>query len=155
MAVQRTEVANAGDDRRGRAAKPAVHPPALLVVGSVVASARASSPGSSACRSSDSESWSRGRAMRATARPSHSKRSGAEVLLAPTVEVRPISDPAPLDAAIDRLASYDWLVFTSANGVRFFIERLTDRGRDLRALGTLEARRDRSGDRGRPWPAFT
>ena len=50
---------------------------------------------------------------------------GAEVLLAPTVEVRPISDPGPLDAAIDRLASYDWLVFTSANGVRFFLERLT------------------------------
>ena len=63
---------------------------------------------------------------------------GAEVLLAPTIEVRPISDPAPLDAAIDRLASYDWLVFTSANGVRFFLERLTGRGRDLRALGHLK-----------------
>jgi uroporphyrinogen III methyltransferase / synthase len=63
---------------------------------------------------------------------------GAEVLLAPTVLVRPISDPAPLDAAIDRLASYDWLVFTSANGVRFFVDRLTARGRDLRALGHLK-----------------
>ena len=63
---------------------------------------------------------------------------GAEVLLAPTVGVRPISDPAPLDAAIDRLASFDWLVFTSANGVRFFLDRLTARGRDLRALGNLK-----------------
>ena len=52
--------------------------------------------------------------------------------------MRPISDPGPLDAAIDRLASYDWLVFTSANGVRFFLERLTARGRDLRALGHLK-----------------
>ena len=33
----------------------------------------------------------------------------------------PITDPAPLDAAIDRLDDYDWLVFTSANGVRFFL----------------------------------
>jgi uroporphyrinogen III methyltransferase/synthase len=63
---------------------------------------------------------------------------GAEVLLAPTVGVRAISDPGPLDAAIDRLASFDWLVFTSANGVRFFVERLKARGRDLRVLGSLK-----------------
>ncbi len=63
---------------------------------------------------------------------------GAEVLLAPAVLVRAISDPAPLDAAIDRLSSYQWLVFTSANGVRYFVERLTARGRDLRALGHLK-----------------
>ena len=60
---------------------------------------------------------------------------GAEVLLAPMVEVRPISDPAPLDAAIGRVDQFDWLVFTSANGVRFFLERLEHLGRDLRALG--------------------
>ena len=63
---------------------------------------------------------------------------GAEVLLAPTVEIRPLESPAPLDAAIDRLGEYDWLVFTSANGVRFFVERLAERGRDLRALGHLK-----------------
>ena len=33
---------------------------------------------------------------------------------------------------------YDWLVFTSANGVRFFVRRLEERGRDLRALGRLK-----------------
>jgi uroporphyrinogen III methyltransferase/synthase len=63
---------------------------------------------------------------------------GAEPLLAPTVEIRPIASPGPLDAAIDRIAGYDWLVFTSANGVRFFIERLAKRGRDLRTLGHLK-----------------
>jgi uroporphyrinogen III methyltransferase / synthase len=52
--------------------------------------------------------------------------------------VRPTSDRAPLDAAIDRLANYDWLVFTSANGVRFFMQRLLERGRDVRALGHLK-----------------
>jgi uroporphyrinogen III methyltransferase/synthase len=63
---------------------------------------------------------------------------GAEVLLAPTVEIRPIADPGPLDSAIERLAEFDWLVFTSANGVRHFIDRLGVRGRDLRVLGHLK-----------------
>src|SRR5262249_31937851 len=63
---------------------------------------------------------------------------GAEVLLAPTVEVRPITDTRPLDSAMDRLEAYDWLVFTSANGVRFFVDRLDALGRDLRALGQLK-----------------
>ena len=35
------------------------------------------------------------------------------------------------------LADYDWLVFTSSNGVRFFVQRLEELGRDLRALGSL------------------
>jgi uroporphyrinogen III methyltransferase/synthase len=62
---------------------------------------------------------------------------GAEVILAPAVEVRPIADPGPLDDAIDHLGDYDWLVFTSSSGVRFFIQRLDERGRDLRALGHI------------------
>jgi uroporphyrinogen III methyltransferase/synthase len=66
------------------------------------------------------------------------ERLGAEVLLAPTVEVTPLAEPAPLDEALDRLADYDWLVFTSVNGVRFFMRRLEERGRDLRALGHLK-----------------
>jgi uroporphyrinogen III methyltransferase/synthase len=63
---------------------------------------------------------------------------GAEVLLSPPVVIRPITNNAPLDAAIDLLGEYDWLVFTSANGVRFFIDRLEQRGGDLRSLGHLK-----------------
>ena len=63
---------------------------------------------------------------------------GAEVLLAPTVEIRPIDDMGPLDAAIDRLSEYDWLVFTSLNGVRSFFDRLFERGKDLRTLGGVK-----------------
>jgi uroporphyrinogen III methyltransferase/synthase len=59
---------------------------------------------------------------------------GAEVLLAPVIEIRPPADPAPLDQAIARLDTYDWLIFTSVNGVRSFVERLDRSGRDLRAL---------------------
>ena len=63
---------------------------------------------------------------------------GAEVLVAPMVRILPLTDFGPLDQAIDHLAEYDWLVFTSSNGVRFFLERLLARGRDMRALGRIE-----------------
>ena len=58
---------------------------------------------------------------------------GAEVLEFPTISIRPPADFAPLDAAIARLREYDWLIFTSANGVRFFAERLKAPPKDLRA----------------------
>ena len=59
---------------------------------------------------------------------------GAEVLLLPVIEIREPSDPKPLDAAIAALASYDWLIFTSANGVRYFMDRLDHSPHDLRSL---------------------
>jgi uroporphyrinogen III methyltransferase/synthase len=59
---------------------------------------------------------------------------GAEVIEFPTIEIRPAEDYRPLDAALARLASYDWLIFTSANGVKFFMERLELRGRDPRSF---------------------
>lgn len=60
---------------------------------------------------------------------------GGRVIRMPTIEIGPPSDWTPLDRAIEELESYDWLVFTSRNGVRFFFERLVSRGRDARALG--------------------
>jgi uroporphyrinogen III methyltransferase/synthase len=59
---------------------------------------------------------------------------GADVAELPTIEIRPAADYAPLDRAIASLASYDWLIFTSANGVRFFLDRLDKSAADLRAL---------------------
>jgi uroporphyrinogen III methyltransferase/synthase len=59
---------------------------------------------------------------------------GARVDLVPAIAIVPAADPAPLDAALDRVASYDWIVFTSANGVRLFFNRLASRGRDVREL---------------------
>ena len=63
---------------------------------------------------------------------------GAEVLIAPTVTIGPPADWTHVDRAIERLAEFDWLVFTSANGVRYFLDRLDAVGRDLRALGHLK-----------------
>jgi len=59
---------------------------------------------------------------------------GAEVMELPVISIEPPADPAPLDAAIARLAEYDWLIFTSANGVRFFFDRLDRSLHDLRSL---------------------
>ena len=59
---------------------------------------------------------------------------GAEVVELATIEIRPASDYAPLDAAIASVACYDWLIFTSANGVRFFLDRLDRSAVDFRAL---------------------
>jgi uroporphyrinogen III methyltransferase/synthase len=60
---------------------------------------------------------------------------GAEPIEFPTIEIRPPDSWAELDAVLDRLPAYDWMVFTSVNGVRFFVERLRARGRDVRAIG--------------------
>jgi uroporphyrinogen III methyltransferase/synthase len=63
---------------------------------------------------------------------------GAEAILLPAIEIRPPEDTEPLDQAIARLRTYDWLIFTSVNGVRFFMERLDASARDLRALSSLK-----------------
>jgi uroporphyrinogen III methyltransferase/synthase len=59
---------------------------------------------------------------------------GAVVLEAPTIEICPPADPLPLDRAIANLADYDWLIFTSANGVRFFVDCLDRSAADWRNL---------------------
>ena len=59
---------------------------------------------------------------------------GAEALLLPVLEIREAADHARLDHAIANLDSYDWLIFTSVNGVRYFINHLDRSQRDLRAL---------------------
>ena len=59
---------------------------------------------------------------------------GAEVIELPTIAIEPAADYAPLDCAIANLDRYDWLIFTSVNGVRFFLDRLDRSTADLRAL---------------------
>ncbi|MGE4298790.1 MAG: uroporphyrinogen-III C-methyltransferase [Desulfovibrionaceae bacterium] len=53
----------------------------------------------------------------------------------PTITIKPLADYAPVHAAIDGLADYDWLVFTSINGVKHFWLQLEAKGKDTRALG--------------------
>jgi uroporphyrinogen III methyltransferase/synthase len=62
---------------------------------------------------------------------------GAECLQCPTIEVTPPDSWEPLDQAIGNLSRYDWIVFTSVNGVHYFFERLFEQGLDARSLGHL------------------
>jgi uroporphyrinogen III methyltransferase/synthase len=60
--------------------------------------------------------------------------AGADCLECPTIRIAPPDDWDPLDRAIQNLSDYDWLVFTSVNGVGFFFKRLHALGKDVRAL---------------------
>lgn len=62
---------------------------------------------------------------------------GAEVVEVPTIEIRDPASWEPLDAAIRRLEEFDYLLVTSANGVRNFLVRLKACGRDVRHLKGL------------------
>jgi len=55
----------------------------------------------------------------------------------PDVEVNPPPDWGPVDRALADLGRYQWLVFTSVNGVHSFLGRLKETGRDMRALGPV------------------
>lgn len=59
---------------------------------------------------------------------------GAEILEFPTIKIVPPKSYRNLDDAIAKIETYDWLVFTSANGVRFFMERFLWKGRGVRDL---------------------
>ena len=63
---------------------------------------------------------------------------GAEVLFAPVIEIAGLAETSGetsgLDEAVRNLSRYDWLIFTSANGVRHFVEALDRSDSDLRRL---------------------
>ncbi len=111
-----------------------LRPPAVVVVGDVVSSATATT-------------WFTERALHGqrvvVTRPSEQADAlteplialGADVLVQPAIEIGPPPDWTAVDQALDELANFDWVVFSSANGVQRFLNRLFERGFDLRHLG--------------------
>ena len=63
---------------------------------------------------------------------------GAYVIVCPTIEIREPDNYERLDEALDHLYGYDWLIFTSTNGVDFFLKRLTDRGQQVDDLDEIK-----------------
>lgn len=59
---------------------------------------------------------------------------GATIIEMPTIDIVPPENWKTVDAAIDKIKEYDWLVFTSVNGVDYFFERMFEKGLDARAL---------------------
>ncbi|MDT4898750.1 MAG: uroporphyrinogen methyltransferase / synthase [Acidobacteriota bacterium] len=62
---------------------------------------------------------------------------GARVISCPTIEIVEAESYALLDEALENLYGYDWLIFTSVNGVDYFLRRLEARGHALDELDEL------------------
>lgn len=60
---------------------------------------------------------------------------GADVLTQPAICIGPPADWRPVDAALARLDQFDWLVFSSANGVRRLLERMREKRAEIRGQG--------------------
>jgi uroporphyrinogen III methyltransferase/synthase len=63
---------------------------------------------------------------------------GAEPVEAPVIRVLPPADPRRFDEAVRSAGRFDWVVFTSVNGVEAFFRRLDALGLDVRTLGTAK-----------------
>jgi uroporphyrinogen III methyltransferase/synthase len=63
---------------------------------------------------------------------------GANVIVCPTIEIREPDNYDRLDEALDHLYGYDWLIFTSTNGVEYFLKRLTERGQQTADLDEIK-----------------
>ncbi len=51
---------------------------------------------------------------------------GATTIELPTIEIVPVTNTAALDRAVRSLGEYDWVIFTSVYGVRFFAKHMAD-----------------------------
>ena len=61
---------------------------------------------------------------------------GASVFECPTIKLIQPESWTELDSEIDRLSTFDWTIFTSANAVSFFFDRIAAKGLDCRAFGS-------------------
>lgn len=116
-------------------ARQNIRPPAVIVVGEVAAYA---SPAN----------WFTGRPLFGQTvmitRPEHQshelrellQEQGANVIEQPAISIEPPEDWSAVDRTIEALGQFDAVAFSSANGVRFFLDRLLALGEDVRALGT-------------------
>src|SRR5439155_16043032 len=59
---------------------------------------------------------------------------GAAVIEAPTIELSPPKDWSDVDASLRRICEFDWVIFTSANGVSFAKRRMLEIGLDARVF---------------------
>ncbi len=66
------------------------------------------------------------------------RNAGAQCIEIPTIEIMPPEDNKALEQSIDNIKSFDWVIFTSVNGVKFFFDTLYSKNKDVRILGHLK-----------------
>ena len=132
--VQRTVVGTLGDIV-AKVREARMGPPAVVVVGEVV-------------RLREQIAWLDKRPLfgkrvlvtRAAEQASELTRllreAGAETVELPTIQVQPIEDVSVLDRCLAALSDHGWVIFTSANAVEVFFQRLSALGRDARAFAS-------------------
>jgi len=120
----------------GKAKSVNLHPPTVIVIGAVVGLR-------------DRLNWFERRPLFGkrilVTRPKHQSAAfsrllegfGAEPVECATLEIIPPESWKDMDEAIEALSTYQWLVLTSVNGVRAFMERLKFHRRDIRSLSGL------------------
>ncbi len=120
-------------DIAGKSSEAGVRPPAVLVVGDVVSL-------------QDKLAWFERRPLmgktvlvtRAAEQAGRLSRAlsarGATPVELPVIAFAPPDDVAALDSAIGGIGGYDWLLFTSVNGVRWLLKRVRELGGDVRSL---------------------
>ena len=121
------------DDIVEKVTKADLSPPTVIVVGEVV-------------RLRDSLNWCESRPLfgkgvlvtrpqaQAPALSNLLAEQGAEPIECPTLEICPPDSWGSVDEAIQELSSYDWVIFTSVNGVQAFMQRLWFHEKDARSL---------------------
>jgi uroporphyrinogen III methyltransferase/synthase len=114
-----------------------LRPPAVMIVGDV---ARATEPAN----------WFTSRPLFGkkilVTRPEHQSQGlaarlrelGASVLCQPAIEISEPPDWSPVDRAIEHLADYRWIVFSSSNGVYYLVRRMLSLGHDVRRFGSAK-----------------
>lgn len=65
------------------------------------------------------------------------ERMGASVIHWPAIEIQEVSDTTELDQAIECLPTYDWIVYSSANGVDHWMRQLFAKGYDARQFAKV------------------
>ena len=63
---------------------------------------------------------------------------GGRPVLLPTIEITPPDDWSAVDETLARIDEFDWLIFTSSNGVQSFLDRIWQTGGDTRRLAHLK-----------------
>jgi uroporphyrinogen III methyltransferase/synthase len=113
-----------------------IRPPAIVIVGDVA-------------RERSATNWFTSRPLFGTTilvtRPEHQlqelaialRNLGANVMCQAAIEISEPRDWGPVDRVINSLRDFHWLVFSSANGVHYFLQRLLALGKDARALGAV------------------